>query len=346
MIFSGLLLISCILFNWSFSRPFDSELLDQLPNIYSVKVLQEFPHYHQPGNLKNNSSEDDLSYKYNKNPFTQGLLFLNSTTLIESAGLFQGSFIKLIEFPSMKDIQHNTLKKGNWGEGIAILKDHIYQLTWTSKIMFEYSIDLSIRKQYSIPIIGWGLTSDNESKIWATSGSDELFELNIPDFDSSDKVKIKNVVKLKCLGKPMYYVNEMEYVPETKTIWGNIFQSQMIVEFNPETGKCISIVNLKSIYNPKNSTLFKHSDLLNDVLNGIAYHPSHQEKKISKSNGPNLFVTGKRWPRLYKIELTKIPIKTQKDHPVNQSGDFEKYFEFYSSSVKIPSLNSNNKFNM
>lgn len=347
MIFSGIFLVLCIILNWSFSWSSDSRFSDQLPNIYNVKILEEFSHYHQPENFDGNNSESDLSYKYNKNPFTQGLMFLNSTTLIESTGLYEGSFIKLIEFPSMKNLQHHTLGKGNWGEGIAILKDHIYQLTWTSGIMFGYSLDLSIRKQYSIPLIGWGLTSNNESRIWATSGSDELFELNIPDFDSLDnKVTIKKIVKLTCLGKPMYYVNEMEYIPETKTIWGNIFQSQMIVEFDPENGRCISIANLESIYNPRKSTLFKHFDLSNDVLNGIAYHPSYQEKKISESNGPILLVTGKRWPRMYKIELTKIPIKIQKYHPINQSGNYEKYYELYSSSSETTSSDTSEKFNM
>ncbi|KAH8584709.1 glutamine cyclotransferase [Cryptosporidium sp. chipmunk genotype I] len=346
MFLVGLFLFSCLIIKWNFSLSYDSTPIDQLPNIYSVKILQEFPHYHLPGNYKD-FSEDDSSYKYNKNPFTQGLMFLNSTILIESTGLFEGSFIKLIEFPSMKNLRHKTLAKRNWGEGIATLNGHIYQLTWTSRIIYGYSLDLSVEKRYSIPLIGWGLTSDNESRIWATSGSDELFELNVPDFDSSDnKVTIKKVVKLSCLGKPMHFVNEMEYIPETKTIWGNIFQSQMIVEFNPETGKCVSLANLKSIYDPSKSALFEHFDLLNDVLNGIAYHPSFQEKKISSLNGPVLFVTGKRWPRLYKIELTKIPIRTRKDHPINKSGDFEKYFEFYSSSIETPSSISNDKFEM
>lgn len=345
MFLLGLFLFSCLIIKWNFSLSQDSLHSVQLPNIYSVKILQEFPHYHIPEN--HIFSENDSSYKYNKNPFTQGLMFLNSTILIESAGLIEGSFIKLIEFPSMKNLQHKILPKRNWGEGIATLNGHIYQLTWTSRVMFGYSLDLSVVKRYSIPLTGWGLTSDNESRIWATSGSDQLFELNVPDFDSSDnKVTIKKVIMLRCLGKPMHFVNEMEYIPETKTIWGNIFQSQMIVEFSPETGECISIANLKSIYDPSKSTLLEHFDILNDVLNGIAYHPSYQEKKISNLNGPVLFVTGKRWPRIYKIELTKIPIRARKNEQINESGDFDKYFEFYSSSIENPSSISNEKFEM
>lgn len=351
MVFSGILLALCVLLRWDFSSSSTSRNSDLLPSIYSVEVLGEFTHYHKQPEYSKKPSEDDSSYRYNKHPFTQGLLFLNSTTLVESAGLFDGSFIKLIEFPSMKDLQHKTLDKGFWGEGIAVLKDHIYQLTWTSGILIVYSLDLSARKLYSVPIIGWGLTSDNESRVWATSGVDELYELNIPDFDSSDnKVTIKKVVKLTCLGKPMTMVNEMEYIPETKTIWGNIFQSQMIVEFSPETGECVSIANLKPIYDPRKSTIFKHVDLMNDVLNGIAYHPSHQDKKISSSDGLNLLVTGKRWPRLYKIRLNKIPVgkALQDDHdhhpPTDFPGRIEEYFDFYSShsdaSSSGPSSNS------
>lgn len=347
--FSGILLILCTLLRWDFSWSSVSRNSDLLPSIYSVEVLEEFAHYHQQPDSSKKLAEHDPSYRYNKHPFTQGLTFLNSTTIVESAGLFDGSFIKLIEFPSMKDLQHRTLEKGNWGEGIAILKDRIYQLTWTSGILLSYSLDLSTRKVYSIPITGWGLTSDNESRVWATSGADELYELDIPDFDSYDdgRVRIKRVVKLTCLGRPMFLVNEMEYIPETRTIWGNIFQSHMIVEFSPETGECISIANLKSIYDPRKSTIFKHFDLSNDVLNGIAYHQSHQEKKISSSDGLNLLVTGKRWPRLYKIRLNKIPVKAlQNDRPTDSPGSIEDYFEFHSSRADAQSLGSKSRLDM
>ncbi|KAF7457481.1 putative glutaminyl-peptide cyclotransferase [Cryptosporidium felis] len=120
----------------------------------------------------------------------------------------------------------------------------------------------------------------------------------------------------------------MEYIPETKTIWGNIFQSQLIVEIDPITGKCLSIANLKSLYNPKESSLFKHFDLLNDVLNGIAYDPESQEKDRTSSSGPILLVTGKRWPRLYKIKLVKIPVKSQ-DKKLEEFGSLEDYYDYY-----------------
>ncbi|KAJ1605808.1 glutamine cyclotransferase [Cryptosporidium canis] len=346
MVFSVGLLALCILSRWGISLSSAPERWRDLPDIYSVRVLEEFPHYHMlEGSEK--APRDDFSYMYNRHPFTQGLTFLNSTTLVESAGLFQGGFIKLIEFPSMRSLRHKTLERGRWGEGAAVLGDHIYQLTWTNGVMFGYSLDLSARKLYSIPIIGWGLTSDNKSRMWATSGTDELYELDIPDFDSSEsRVTIKKVTKLTCLGRPMFQVNEMEYIAETNTIWGNIFQLQIIVEFSPETGRCISIASLKSIYDPSKSTMLKHTDLLNDVLNGIAYHPSHQENKVSSSDGLNLFVTGKRWPRLYKIQLNKAPIKTQGDPRADQFGSYEEFLEFFSPHAEPPSPGSENKLNM
>lgn len=338
----GILLIFYALFQNEYCFSYSSDLNKVNPKIYTFEVLEEYPHVHLPTESEKNVNEDK-SYELNRAPFTQGILFLNSTTIMESAGLYEGSFIRMLEYPSMKKIYHHVLHPNFWGEGIAIYNDILYQLTWTSGIVIAYSLkDMSNVKYYSIQVPGWGLTSDLNSKVWATTGSDELLELDIPEFDSkSAMINIKKRIKLSCLGKPLYFVNEMEYVPKTKTIWGNIFQSSLIVEINPETGNCVSIADLSSLYSPKNSKLFYHVDIANDVLNGIAYHPSFENLNKDKSYEnykPILLVTGKRWPRMYLIKLNEILMEMKDTDP--NFDNLEDYFSYYLKNNKQNNLYS------
>ncbi|KAH8739436.1 glutamine cyclotransferase [Cryptosporidium ryanae] len=327
--------LSYLLLQYRFSKlSAGSEQIASFPKIYTFKILNEYPHYHkQYDSAENNKIEYDDSFNVNAVPFTQGLTFLNSSVIIESAGLYKGSFIRFVEFPSMNNLKHRILEPDLWGEGAAIYRNNIIQLTWTSGILISYPLkyNLAKRKLYSIPFVGWGLTSDNNDRLWATTGSDKLLELEIPDFDSkNENVTIKNEIKLTCLGRPLFNVNEIEYIPATKTIWGNIFLSNMIVEINPDTGKCLSIAYLGDIYDPKNSKIYKHFDISNDVLNGIAYHDSLEKfnNYTSSKYEPIFIVTGKRWPRMYLVKLEELSVNNESTYNTNFT-DLNQYYKFY-----------------
>ncbi|EEA07371.1 glutamine cyclotransferase family protein [Cryptosporidium muris RN66] len=302
------------LFLWVIGIQAEEEVKSHL-NLYICDILATYPHIHE--HKTRNNGYLDPSFVVNKYPFTQGLLFLNSSVLIESAGLYGGSFIRTLEFPSMKYIDHRLLFSEFWGEGAAILNNILYQLTWRSGILIAYNTtNLSILKYYKIPFVGWGLTSDGTSRLWATSGDSKLFELSIPPLDSNyNLISIKRRIDLNCMGQPLNNLNELEYVAETNTIWGNIFESSLIVEIDPETGNCKSLANLSSIYNPRKSSLLHHTDIFNDVLNGIAYHPileSYRNNSTFPSKKlPIFLVTGKRWPRMYVVQLKKINYNIQ-----------------------------------
>ncbi|KAK6589098.1 hypothetical protein RS030_233533 [Cryptosporidium xiaoi] len=335
VIIMGLLFLLYLFFQHYFSDLLASnEQNVSFPKIYTYKIVNEYPHYHkQYDSIKNTRLEYDESFNINAVPFVQGLTFLNSSIIVESAGLYRGSFIRFVEFPSMNNLKHRVLEPNFWGEGATVYKDNILQLTWTSGILIAYPLkyNLTKRKLYSFPFIGWGLTSNNNDKLWATTGSDKLLELEVPDFDSpNENIIVKNEINITCLGKPLFNVNEMEYIPATKTIWGNIFLSNIIVEINPDNGKCLSIVYVGDIYDPKNSTIYEHFDIGNDVLNGIAYHDSLEKFNNNTSNKyePIFIVTGKRWPRMYLIKLEEISINNDNTYNTNFT-NIDQYYRYH-----------------
>jgi glutamine cyclotransferase len=88
--------------------------------------------------------------------------------------------------------------------------------------------------------------------------------------------------------KKLDQLNELEYI--NGEIWANIWQTDLIARIDPKSGKVNSYVDLAAIF-PQS----KRDEAGADVLNGIAFDP----------DGGRIFVTGKRWPLLYEIKITK-----------------------------------------
>jgi len=88
-------------------------------------------------------------------------------------------------------------------------------------------------------------------------------------------------------GKKVDQLNELEYI--NGEIWANIWTTDLIARIDPASGKVIAYIDLKG--------LLPESDREpeTDVLNGIAYDNS----------AGRIFVTGKRWPKLFEIKITE-----------------------------------------
>src|SRR5262249_23847460 len=88
-------------------------------------------------------------------------------------------------------------------------------------------------------------------------------------------------------GAPVKELNELEWVKGE--VYANVWQTQRIARINPSNGKVVGWINLTGLLSPADETE------QTDVLNGIAYDAQHDR----------LFVTGKRWPKLFEIRLVK-----------------------------------------
>ncbi|NQU84626.1 MAG: glutaminyl-peptide cyclotransferase [Mariniphaga sp.] len=230
-------------------------------------------------NPKINDFEVIKEYNHSVDFFTEGLLMHNGF-LYESTGQNGASAIHKINLNSGSILLKKDLDKKYFGEGITILNDKIYQLTYTSKKGFVYNLsDFALIDSFQINSAqGWGLTNDGEYLIMS-DGTNKLTwidpETYIPKKDlyvASNKMHQNNV-------------NELEYIDGS--IFANIWMKNYIIEIDAESGKILSTTDLSDLYG-----MFS-SDFPIDVLNGIA---------LNESTG-NLLVTGKWWPVMFEIKL-------------------------------------------
>lgn len=178
-------------------------------------------------------------------------------------------------------IRQYNLEPPLFGEGVTILDDKIFQLTWTSKVGFVYNknnFELINKVYYQTQ--GWGLTAINNELIMS-DGSNFLYFLDPELFTVISKIEVyDNEKKVDSL-------NELELI--NGRIWANIWQKDLIAMIDPASGKVLAYINLTGIL-PQSD---RESGA--DVLNGIAWD--------SRSN--RIFVTGKWWPKLFEIKLTE-----------------------------------------
>ena len=221
-------------------------------------------------------------YPHDPKAFTQGFEYYDGY-LYESTGERGSSSLRKVELKSGKVIQQIDLDKKYFAEGITILNGKIYQLTWQQKIGFVYDLEkfeLEKTFNYEQSEEGWGLANDGKRLI-KTDGTDRMWFLDV------ETLKEISFIETYTNKRKAEKLNELEYVNER--IYANIWQQNSILIVNPKNGAIEGIVNLKGLQEKAGQ---KGND---NVLNGIAY---------DKVNN-RLFVTGKRWSKVFEIELIK-----------------------------------------
>ncbi len=217
------------------------------------------------------------TYPHDKNAFTQGFLYKDGY-LYEGTGRYGKSSIRKVDIKTGKIIKIHKLAGNYFGEGISILNNKIYQLTWKSKVGFIYDMDFKLIDKFNYDHEGWGLTNNGKQLIMS-DGSDKLYFLN------PDTLKKEREIEVKDEDKAVKKINELEYI--NGEIYANVWQDDYIIKINPDNGKVTGIINLSNIIEPTD-----YNYELN-VLNGIAYD----------NKNDRLFVTGKLWPKIFEIKL-------------------------------------------
>ncbi|MGE5293433.1 MAG: glutaminyl-peptide cyclotransferase [Solirubrobacterales bacterium] len=235
------------------------------------------------------------SYPHDRQAFTQGLVYENGV-LYEGTGLYGRSVLAKRDLKTGKTLKIIHLAKRQFGEGITIFGDKIFQLTWQNETGFVYRKDtFTLLKEFTYSTEGWGLTHDGKRLIYS-DGTDLLHFLDPNTLTETGKVEVRD------RGRRVEGLNELEYIPSqagnvaggasglqptaSGLIFANIWPLDEIVVIDPKTGRVVGRLDLSAIYpRPENSE---------DVLNGIAWMPESR----------HLLVTGKLWPKIYEIELT------------------------------------------
>lgn len=218
------------------------------------------------------------TFLHDAGAYTQGLFF-HEGQLYESTGQYGESTLRKVDLRSGKVTQRHQFDRRYFAEGSCILGGRLYVLSWMERTCFVFNPKTLERIgscRYNGE--GWGLTTDGKSLIMS-DGSSKLF------FRDPNTFQITSEINVKINGRPLEYLNELEYIDDK--IWANVYGTDAIVIINPADGVVTATVDCSGLLP---STLRKPST---DVFNGIAYNPE---------NG-GIYVTGKYWPRLYRISL-------------------------------------------
>jgi len=219
-------------------------------------------------------------YPHDANAFTQGLVF-HDGNLLESTGEVGHSSLRRVGIDDGKVLQKVEVPPPFFAEGITLLKGKIYQLTWQHQLGFVYDA-LTFEKtgEFKYTGEGWGLANDGQSLIL----SDGTNRIRFLDPDSFQVTRTIAVIDGKT---PVLELNELEYVKGE--IYANIWHNDRIARINPQTGAVVGWVDLAGLLKP--------GEVQDEeaVLNGIAY---------DETSG-RLFVTGKLWPKIFEIRLTR-----------------------------------------
>jgi len=240
--------------------PVDGIKIPEGPKQISYSIINTFPH--------------DTSF------YTQGLTFYNGE-LYEGTGLEGKSKLMKMDLKTGKPLQKVDLDPKLFGEGVVILRDTVYQLTWQNKLVLVYTLkDLKKVKEFRNEYDGWGLTTDGKELI-ATDGSSNLYFYNPTDFRLLRKQSVTEG------GTLSYNLNELEYIDGY--VYANQYEAPYIFKIDPASGFIVAKADLTEMWNR-----IKAIDPAANVPNGIAYNPA--TKKI--------YVTGKLWPEMYEIQFS------------------------------------------
>jgi glutamine cyclotransferase len=218
-------------------------------------------------------------YPHDTGSFTEGLGFYNGK-LWESTGLEGRSFILQTDLATGKVEKRYPLDSTLFGEGIVVLHDTLYQLTWKNHRAFAYDFkSMKLVKEFTLQPEGWGMTTDSTVLI-ASDGTSNLY------FYESGSFRLLHTQSVTENGSLLPEVNELEWV--NGMIYANLWTKERIVRIDPATGFVTGSMDI--------SQLTREARLKNpsaDVANGIAYNP--ETKKF--------YVTGKNWPNLYELQF-------------------------------------------
>lgn len=220
------------------------------------------------------------SYPHDEKAYTQGLLF-HDGMLYESTGQYGESSLRKVELKSGKVKKKVDVPGQYFAEGLALFNGKLYQLTWQQGKGFIYGLkDFKLEGEFAYDGEGWGLTTDGQSLIL----SDGTNQLRFIDPATFRVIKTLSVFEGE---QPIMELNELEYIHGA--IYANVWKRDRIARIDPRTGQVLAWIDLAGL---RPEETLGHSE---NVLNGIAY------------DAPNdrLYVTGKRWPKIFEIQLKK-----------------------------------------
>jgi len=221
------------------------------------------------------------TFPHDTSSYTQGLLIYKGE-MYEGTGNKGRSHLMKVDLKSGKATKKIALDGKFFGEGVTILRDTVYQLTWQENVVFVYTLpDFKKVKEFRLNTDGWGLTNDGSSLI-VSDGTSNIYYYDPATFT------LQRTQAIVESGQPAYNLNELEMIDGY--LFANQYLTPNILKIDLNTGMVVAKLNMEKLVSRAASL-----NPAGDVLNGIAYDST--TKKI--------YVTGKLWPELYQVEFSK-----------------------------------------
>ena len=230
------------------------------------------------------------TFEHSTDYYTQGLEFDGDWLYESTGGLGESLIIRYNPFTGVID-QVKKLGKDIFGEGITLVDDQLFHLTWQNgygTIRNKTNFDSIQSFEYRGSIEGWGLTHD-DNFIYKSDGSELIWRLSKVDASEIDYLTISS--------QNSYFKNANELELHGNFILSNVYQKDSVMVIDKNTGAIVGVLDLSSLKEliDKDSSF----DPLNSVFNGIAYH---KERKT-------FFVTGKNWNKLFELRIDFSPLE-------------------------------------
>ena len=217
-------------------------------------------------------------YPHDPQAFTQGLNFVDGV-LYEGTGLNGKSSVRKVKLENGQVLQIQKIGDEYFGEGIAVFRDRIFELTWRSEVGFIYDRNSLARiGTFTYQGEGWGLTTDG-TRLIMSDGSSSLRFLDPATQKETGRIQVRDG------SVAVAELNELEFVKGE--VFANVWQTDRIARIDPKSGRVVGWIDLQGLLSPADAAQGV------DVLNGIAYDAAKDR----------LFVTGKLWPKIFEIKI-------------------------------------------
>ena len=275
------------------SFPFSATILDTYPIKLTVtlkdgsqttderlvRVVSDIPPTYLRAEIIGNPLPHDA------NSFTQGLEFKDGR-LYEGVGLYGESRILEVNLQSGEILRKLGLDASHFGEGITLLGDKLYQLTWQKGkcLVYDYSSNsdsFTLLDEKAYEGEGWGLCN-NGSELILSNGSEKI------QFIDPETFEVKRTIQVFSDEGPFTQLNELEFIDGK--IYANIYQMNAVVAIDPATGKVVEIIDCSQLSARGGAAVGKE-------LNGIA-----KDDTTGK-----VYMTGKKWSMLFQVQFVPAP---------------------------------------
>lgn len=231
------------------------------------------------------------AFPHDSKAFTQGLLW-DDGFLYESTGQYGSSTLRCVEPKTGNITARFDLPRPFFAEGLALVGDSLFQLTWRENTCFVYDKkallqitgESPIKGRFTYPGEGWGLTY-NGTDLILSDGTNVLRFYDPKTFRLKRTVNVMDTTQKK-RQEPVRNLNELEWIHGE--VWANVWTTTKIVRINPKNGNVIGWVEMAAFVPPEH-----RNDTQNCVLNGIAFDP--------KNN--HIYITGKYWNVMHQFQL-------------------------------------------